>query len=191
MQRTQGRPLASGKLTPTQGYLVSGGLAASSLFFYLHLHNPMTFAVASGIWVGYSLMYTPMKQMTHHNTFFGAIVGALPPFIGTFAAIGSLYSVETLLLSTYIFSWQWPHFYGILYENKHDYQKAGFVMLSNTDPSGKKALSHIKFSNSLGLLVPSLMAYTGMISPIVLPGYYFLFRKAIHAQNAFSEDPST
>lgn len=136
MMRTKNRPLASGKISPTQGYMISGGLAAHSLFFYLHLHNPLTFAVASGIWVSYSLMYTPMKQLTPHNTFFGAIVGALPPFIGTFAAIGTLFTPETILLSTYIFSWQWPHFYGILYENKADYKRAGFEMLANTDPTG-------------------------------------------------------
>jgi heme O synthase-like polyprenyltransferase len=37
----------------------------------------------------------------------------------------------------YIFSWQFPHFYGILYENKDDYKKAGFVMISDEDPTGR------------------------------------------------------
>ena len=31
-----------------------------------------------------------------------------------------------------------PHFYGILYEHKDDYKKAGFVMTSNDDPTGEK-----------------------------------------------------
>jgi len=44
----------------------------------------------------------------------------------------------TLLLASYIFTWQFPHFYGILYENKEDYAKAGFVMTSNLDPQGDK-----------------------------------------------------
>ena len=67
-------------------------------------------------------MYTPMKRLTHHNTLFGAVVGALPPFIGTFAALGQVLSPESVLLATYIFSWQWPHFYGILYEQKDCYR---------------------------------------------------------------------
>jgi heme O synthase-like polyprenyltransferase len=60
----------------------------------------------------------------------GAIVGALPPFIGTFAQTGCLIDPATMLLSAYIFSWQFPHFFGILYEHKDDYKRAGFVMMS-------------------------------------------------------------
>ena len=106
--------------------MISTGLIALSGALYMHMPYPLTATVAGSIWIGYSLMYTPMKQYSSFNTFFGAIVGSLPPFIGCFAAMRSLMSVETLLLSTYIFSWQWPHFYGILYENKDDYKRAGF-----------------------------------------------------------------
>lgn len=106
--------------------MISTGLMLTSGVLFFHLPYPMTIGVAGSIWVGYSMMYTPMKQYTNFNTFFGAIVGSLPPFIGCYAAMGSLLSPETFLLSAYIFSWQWPHFYGILYENKDDYKKAGF-----------------------------------------------------------------
>jgi len=102
--------------------MISTGLILISGALFAHMPYPLTAVVAGSIWVGYSLMYTPMKQYSSFNTFFGAIVGSLPPYIGCFAAMGSLMSIETLLLSTYIFSWQWPHFYGILYENKDDYK---------------------------------------------------------------------
>jgi protoheme IX farnesyltransferase len=78
-----------------------------------------------------------MKRKSSSNTFAGAIVGALPPFIGTYAQTGALFDIPTLLLASYIFSWQFPHFYGILYENKDDYKKAGFVMISDEDPTGE------------------------------------------------------
>lgn len=100
------------------GFLISGSLAAASVALYMHLPYPGTAIVASSIWVGYSLMYTPMKRFTSFNTFFGAIVGSLPPYIGAYAALGSCLSLETSLIAAYIFSWQWPHFYGILYENR-------------------------------------------------------------------------
>lgn len=77
-----------------------------------------------------------MKQTSPWNTFVGAIVGSLPPLIGTMAQTGGIMTIETALLASYIFSWQFPHFYGILYENKDDYKKAGFKMLSNEDPKG-------------------------------------------------------
>lgn len=79
-----------------------------------------------------------MKQRSPYNTHLGAVVGALPPIIGTFAQTGMLFDIPTLLISSYIFSWQFPHFYGILYENKKDYEKAGFIMISNEDPDGSK-----------------------------------------------------
>lgn len=62
----------------------------------------------------------------------------MTPILGTMAQTGSLFTPETMLLSAFIFSWQYPHFYGILYENKEDYKKAGFIMLSNNDSDGKK-----------------------------------------------------
>jgi len=110
-----------------------------------------------------------MKQKSEHNTFVGAIVGALPPFIGTFAQIGTVIDPCTWLLSAYIFSWQYPHFYGILYENKDDYKKAGFIMTSNDDPTGdKKAFNQIIVCTLFNTLVPFAMAGQGFLNPIFL-----------------------
>lgn len=64
-------------------------------------------------------------------------------------------------------------------------------MLSNTDLDGKKALSHIKFSTLLGTTIPLGMAYTSLVSPIVLPFYYFYFKKAYQAVKGFEADPSS
>lgn len=88
------------------------------------------------MWFSYLCLYLPMKQKSSYNTLVGAVVGALPPFIGTFAQTGMLLDVPTMLIAAYIFSWQFPHFYGILYENREDYRKAGFVMISDEDPTG-------------------------------------------------------
>lgn len=98
-----------------------------------------------------------MKQTSTNNTLIGAVVGSLPPFIGTMAATGTILNMETFLLSAYIFSWQFPHFYGILYENKDDYKKAGFKMISNEDPKGQQAYKHIMACNVMNSIVPLAM----------------------------------
>ena len=99
----------------------------------------------------------------------GAIVGALPPFIGTFAQTGTLLDPATLLLASYIFTWQFPHFYGILYENKEDYKKAGFVMTSNEDPTGeKKATKQILACTLTNTAIPVIMAMQGLVHPVFL-----------------------
>jgi heme O synthase-like polyprenyltransferase len=79
---------------------------------------------------------------------------------------------ETLLLAGYIFSWQFPHFYGILYENKDDYKKAGFKMLSNEDPQGKQAFNHIAACTVMNSLIPLAMLKVGMINPLFLAPFY-------------------
>ena len=100
----------------------------------------------------------------------------MPPFIGTFAQTGLIFDIPTLLLSSYIFSWQFPHFYGILYENREDYKKAGFVMVSDEDPTGRdKAYKQMLTCNIINSLVPIVMALpaVGMIHPAVLAPFYY------------------
>ena len=82
-------------------------------------------------------------------------------------------TMETALLAGYIFSWQFPHFYGILYENKDDYKRAGFKMLSNEDPEGRDASKHIAACTLVNSVVPLGMLWTGMISPVFLALFYF------------------
>ena len=87
-----------------------------------------------------------------------------------------MFDVPTILLASYVFSWQFPHFYGILYENKDDYQKAGFVMISDEDPTGeKKAYKEMLYCNIFNTLIPFAMAapQVAMIHPLVLPPFLF------------------
>lgn len=79
-------------------------LSLSSIAAY-HMFMPFTWLVSNAVWASYLLIYLPMKQRSDQNTLIGAIVGALPPFIGTFAQTGALLDPCTLLLSAYIFSW--------------------------------------------------------------------------------------
>ena len=93
----------------------------------------------------------------------------MPPFIGTFAHCGTIFDPATFLLASYIFTWQFPHFYGILYEHKDDYKKAGFVMTSNDDPTGElKATKQIAACTAANTVIPCMMAAQGLIHPFFL-----------------------
>merc|ERR1719453_2454935 len=138
--------------------MIGTTLTVASLMAY-HQFMPFTYLVANSVWFSYLCMYLPMKQKSSLNTVMGAVVGALPPFIGTFAQTGALLDLPTFLIASYIFSWQFPHFYGILYENKDDYSKAGFVMISDQDPTGEtKAYKQMLYCNVLNTLIPLAMA---------------------------------
>lgn len=135
MTRTKNRPMAQERISSKQACFIGTGLTVSSLAAY-HAFMPFTWCVASGVWLSYLAVYLPMKRTSEYNTLVGAIVGAMPPFIGSFAHTGTLFDPASMLLASYIFTWQFPHFYGILYEHKDDYKRAGFVMTSNDDPEG-------------------------------------------------------
>ena len=112
-----------------------------------------------------------------HNTAFGALVGSLPPLLGTMAALGTFATPETFLLASYIFSWQYPHFFGILYENKEDYRKAEFEMLSNYDEDGSRAHKYILACGIVNTILPLAMIQQGMIMwPLLLPFYGLQFQ---------------
>ena len=104
MARTRNRPMVQQKFTPKTACFIGTGLAVSSMAAY-HMFMPFTWIVSNTVWASYLLIYLPMKQKSEHNTLVGALVGALHPFIGTFAQTGALLDPCTLLLSAYIFSW--------------------------------------------------------------------------------------
>ena len=104
MKRTQQRPMVQSKFTNKQGCMIGTSLSVASLIAY-HQFEPFTYLVANSVWFSYLCLYLPMKQKSSANTLVGAVVGALPPFIGTFAQTGMLWDVPTFLISAYIFSW--------------------------------------------------------------------------------------
>jgi heme O synthase-like polyprenyltransferase len=96
-----------------------------------------------------------------------------------------------MLLAAYIFSWQFPHFYGILYENKDDYRRAGFKMISNEDPKGQKAYKEILACTVMNSLVPLGMLYTGMLNPIFLAPFYYYQADYVKAVLRFKEEEAS
>lgn len=173
MNRTRLRPIVQGRLSTLFGCWLGTGLTVSSLALFYTFNAPYTWLVSSAIWSLYLHGYIPMKRKSIYNTHLGAIVGALPPFLGTMGSLGILLTPETILLSAFIFSWQFPHFYGILYENKEDYKKANFEMISNYDEDGSKGFKQILACLSVNTLIVPIMATFNMIHPIFLAPFFY------------------
>lgn len=132
MLRTHNRPLPTQRLSSKHAGLLSFSLfSLSNAIFYLNF--PMEALVcANTILLSYILIYTPLKQKSIWNTFVGAVIGGLPPILGWAAAGGSLMCLAPWAVSLYLVAWQFPHFYGILWIYKEDYEKAGYAMISDT-----------------------------------------------------------
>ena len=89
MRRTRGRPLPSGRLTPSAALVCGIGLAAVGTGVLTLFVNPLTGGLTLLTVLLYVFVYTPLKRRTHWNTLVGTVPGALPALGGWTAATGS------------------------------------------------------------------------------------------------------
>jgi protoheme IX farnesyltransferase len=93
--------------------------------------------------------------------------------MGWTAARGEL-SGEGWALFAILFFWQLPHFFAIAWMYRDEYAKAGFKMLPNVDPDGRRTAQQA-VSNTLALLAVSLCPFVfKMAGTIYLTGAIIL-----------------
>ncbi|HTB82424.1 MAG TPA: heme o synthase [Candidatus Sulfotelmatobacter sp.] len=179
MRRTASRPLPSGRLQPATVAILGGAMSVAGLIYLATLVNPLTSVVGAVTSISYLFIYTPLKRVTWTNTLIGAIPGALPPLMGWTAARNELGGEGWALFAILAF-WQLPHFFAIAWLYRDEYAKAGFVMLPNIDPDGRRT-GQQSVSNTIALLFVSLCPFAlGMSGRIylvaaVILGAAFLF----------------
>jgi protoheme IX farnesyltransferase len=163
MNRTKGRPIPSGQVTPAQAFAWGMFLSVAG-FAQLYLGvNPLTASAGLFTLVTYLFLYTPMKQQHWHATTIGAVPGAMPPVIG-YAAASGVINWEAAALFAILFIWQFPHFYAIAWMYRDDYAKAGIRMLPVVEPDGDSTARQILFFSILLIPVsflPSWLHMTG------------------------------
>ena len=113
-------------------FAVCSGIAGLSLLSFGV--NGLTAGLGAANLLLYSFIYTPMKRMNISNTWIGSCVGAIPPVMGFTAATGSI-ALSGMLLGAILYSWQFPHFNALSWNLRHDYARAGYRMMSVTDPA--------------------------------------------------------
>ncbi|CAK5267398.1 unnamed protein product [Mycena citricolor] len=190
MARTRNRPLVRRAITPLHaaGFALATGVSGPLLL--LTMTNPTTAALgAFNIWL-YAGAYTWMKRKSIYNTWLGSVVGAIPPVMGWTACGGHIlpsaaYPVHLFLpsflssspapvdlalvdnplgafaLFMLLYSWQFPHFFGLAHLVRASYAQAGFRMLSVTSPP-KAALVSIRHALLLIPVCSVLMPISGL-----------------------------
>jgi protoheme IX farnesyltransferase len=165
MKRTAKRPVASGRMSPAEGWAFAIitlviGLGILGWFF-----NLLSAGVALVSWFLYAFMYTPLKKVSSMAVLLGAVPGALPCLIGWAAGEDKLSAGGWVLFAIQFF-WQFPHFWAIAWLSHKDYSTAGFKLLPSTEGPGKfSAIQSIVYS--LVLIPIGVLPYLASISGFV------------------------
>ena len=128
-ERTAGRPVASGRVSPERA--LEFGIALSALSFVLldSLVNLPTALLALAGNLFYVLVYTRwLKRSTPQNIVIGGAAGAVPPLVGYAAAAGHL-GWAALVMFGIVFLWTPPHFWALALMIREHYEKANIPML--------------------------------------------------------------
>ncbi|MGN6421147.1 MAG: heme o synthase [Pseudobacter sp.] len=164
MKRTASRPVASGRMTPAEGWAFAIITLVIGLGMLVLLFNVLSAAVALVSWFIYAFMYTPLKKVSSMAVLLGAVPGALPCLIGWAAGANNL-AVGGWVLFAIQFFWQFPHFWAIAWLSHKDYSTAGFKLLPSTEGPGKfSAIQSIVYS--LVLIPIGILPYLTGISGI-------------------------
>lgn len=157
MDRTNKRPIATGRIDSKKGFAISSILSLLGMLLLLGTGELSSMLVGLVTLLIYNLVYTPMKRVSNLAVLPGAIVGGLPPLIGWVAAGGYIYAPAIWALALFLFLWQMPHFWLLLLLFDDQYDKAGFVMLNrwlNRAQIGRVTFVWIVSLASLALIIP-------------------------------------
>lgn len=169
MRRTQGRPLPTGKLSPSEAAMFGISLSAVATTYLAIFINPLSALLGLATFASYLFVYTPLKTKTTLSTVFGAFPGAMPPLIGWVAARGRI-GVEAWILFAILFLWQFPHFLAIAWMYRDDYARAGIRMLPVVEPEGRVTGQQIITYTLLLVPVSLLPVAVGISGQIYLFG---------------------
>ena len=189
MKRTENRPIAAGRMSVSEGVLISGlmCLVGVSLLAYF---NPLTAFLGMVSFIAYAFIYTPLKRVSNIAVTVGAFPGAMPIVIGCAAAQNGILTPLAIALFALQFIWQFPHFWAIAWLGDEDYKNAGFKLLPTKDGVKNSETGRQSLIYTLILIPISWMPYylgaTGIISAVYLTILALVF--AYFAWNFYKKD---
>lgn len=182
MSRTKNRVLVTGQLTPLHSIefaILSATAGLSLLYFGV---NGLTAALGASNLFLYTTVYTPLKRISILNTWIGSLVGAIPPMMGWSGCTGNL-DVSAFVLAGILFAWQFPHFNALSWNLRSDYSRAGYRMMSVTNPALCRKTA-LKYTIAIALLsasapVLNLTSYWFVLESFPLNTYFCYLGKLL------------
>jgi protoheme IX farnesyltransferase len=129
MERTKGRPLVTGAMTPRAATIFAFALEIASFVVLAVWVNPLSAWLAISATAFYVFIYTLwLKRRSKQNIVIGGAAGAVPVLVGWAAVTNSLGWTPVVLFAV-IFIWTPPHFWALAVRYRDDYAAANVPML--------------------------------------------------------------
>jgi protoheme IX farnesyltransferase len=129
MERTKGRPLVTGAVTPRAALTFAISLEIVAFAFLWATVNLLSAVLAVTACLFYVFVYTLwLKRTSTRNIVIGGAAGAMPTLIGWSAVTNSLAWAPVVLFAI-IFYWTPPHFWALAIRYRDDYAAADVPML--------------------------------------------------------------
>jgi protoheme IX farnesyltransferase len=129
MERTKGRPLVTGAMTPRAATVFAVVIEAVSFLVLWTWVNLLSALLALSATAFYVVIYTLwLKRRSKQNIVIGGAAGAVPVLIGWSAITNSLDWTPVVLFAV-IFIWTPPHFWALAVRYRDDYEAADVPML--------------------------------------------------------------
>lgn len=191
--RTEGRPVATGRISPAAALEFGLALSAFSFVLLASLVNVPTALLALAGNLFYVLIYTRwLKRSTAQNIVIGGAAGAVPPLVGYASAHGHL-GFAALVMFAIVFVWTPPHFWALALMIKEHYARAGVPMLPVTRGDEETARQIVRYTIVLVLvtLIPIGLGTFGIayaVAAIALGGVFVALarelRRSLERRNA-------
>jgi len=150
MHRTRGRPLPTGRLSPTPALAFGAALLMGGIAYLGIAVGTLPAALTTVSAAIYHGAYTPLKTRSYVATLTGAVPGALPMLIGWTAATGVVDRGGVALFAIG-YLWQLPHVLALAWMLRQDYAAVGFKLIP---PGGARSIG-VQMTVSAALLLPA------------------------------------
>ena len=129
MNRTKGRPLATGEIEPRNALIFSVSLLVVAFIWLTAFVNLLSAVFALSAAAFYIFVYTLwLKRTSSQNIVIGGAAGCMPVLVG-WAAVTNSVGWEPIVLFGVIFLWTPPHFWALAVKYREDYSAADVPML--------------------------------------------------------------
>ncbi|MDD2797063.1 MAG: protoheme IX farnesyltransferase [Bacteroidales bacterium] len=175
MERTKMRPIPTGEMSSKVGLQISLIfilLGTACLYFFFGTITALL-GLSNIVW--YNLIYTKLKRVTPFAVVPGSMVGAIPVLIGWCGAGGNILDPTAIFIAFFMFIWQIPHFWLLMFKYGKQYEEAGFPTINQT--INPKMLKLVIFSWIVAT------SFSSIIVPLFLVQISWAFFVAIFALN--------